>query len=248
MNTPKTLALALVATTFLAGAAVAAAPTPKADEGFFAGKWAGSVGGTSNYVFRGISQTADAPAVQGNIDYVFDNGLKLGVWGSNVDFDASDATLEVDLYAAYTQSWDKLTGEVGVIHYAYPGSVSTDNLDYTEGYVSLGYDFGFASLTGSFNYTPEYSFDSGDATYARIYAKVPLPYGLTLDGWYGSQTFDDNTAVALPDYNDWAIGLAYGINDFTIKAQYTDTDITTAECGGTDNCAEKATLSVSKAF
>ncbi len=81
----RSLISALAAATMLSSTAALAAQQ-KAEPAvslpsFFDGKFVGSVGFFSNYVFRGISQTADQPAIQGNIDYVFDNGLKFGVWG-----------------------------------------------------------------------------------------------------------------------------------------------------------------------
>jgi uncharacterized protein (TIGR02001 family) len=238
--------LALLTTSLLSLPAIAAEPAAPASDSFFAGKFAGSFGFFSNYVFRGITQTSDAPAVQGNIDYVFDNGLKFGVWGSNVDF--SDASSEFDVYAAYTQTVDSWTGEVGAVYYYYPGTADVNDIDYGEIYASLGYDFGVASLTGSVNYSPDFTGGTGEAWYSRLYGKVPLPYDLALDGWVGYQSVEKNSVLALPDYTDWALGLAYTYETFTLKGQYTDTDISTAECGGVDNCDAKGIVSVVKAF
>ena len=49
---------------------------------------------TNDYVFRGISQTDDVPAIQGNIDWSHDSGIHLGMWASNVKF--TDASIEID--------------------------------------------------------------------------------------------------------------------------------------------------------
>ena len=45
-----------------------------------------NVGFTTDYIFRGISQTSGNPAVQGGIDYAHASGLYAGVWGSNVSW------------------------------------------------------------------------------------------------------------------------------------------------------------------
>ena len=64
----------------------------------------GTVTAVSDYNLRGITQTADDPALQGSIDWAADSGLYLGAWASNIDFGNSfDADIEVDLYAGFTR-------------------------------------------------------------------------------------------------------------------------------------------------
>ena len=76
---------------------------------------------TTDYVFRGVSQTLEEPAIQGGFDYSNSSGFYAGFWGSNVDF-GTDAQVELDGYLGFTReqqngfSWD-----VGLIHYDYPG-------------------------------------------------------------------------------------------------------------------------------
>src|SRR4029453_8356894 len=65
-----------------------------------------NVGLFSEYLFRGISQTAGKPAVQGGFDYAHSSGFYLGTWGSNVSllegFGAdSRSSLGWDLYGGY---------------------------------------------------------------------------------------------------------------------------------------------------
>jgi len=45
-----------------------------------------NVGLTSDYIFRGISQTSGNPAIQGGIDYAHSSGFYAGVWGSNISW------------------------------------------------------------------------------------------------------------------------------------------------------------------
>ncbi len=167
-----------------------------------------------------------------------------------MDFDSAEANSEFDIYGAYSRAFGNWTGEVGAIYYYYPGALDSSNIEYYEVYGALGYDFGVASLTGSVNYSPDFTASSGDAIYYRLAAKAPLPYNLSLDGWVGHQAIDDNVAAGLPSYNDWAIGLAYTYdNSLAFKVQYTDTDIDTADCsGGLDICDSKAIASIVKSF
>src|SRR5215207_637046 len=55
----------------------------------------------TDYDFRGVSQTNPDqdgidPAFQLGVNYGFENGLYLGLWGSNVDFGPGDPSVEVD--------------------------------------------------------------------------------------------------------------------------------------------------------
>lgn len=60
---------------------------------------------TTDYVFRGISQSQGKPALQGGFDYAHASGLYIGTWGSNVgwvdDIAKTNNSVELDLYAGY---------------------------------------------------------------------------------------------------------------------------------------------------
>src|SRR5574340_378674 len=69
-------------------------------------KLSANVGMTSDYIFRGISQTGGDPAVQGGLDYTHSSGFYLGTWGSNVgwieDYQGyGSGNVEIDLYGAW---------------------------------------------------------------------------------------------------------------------------------------------------
>lgn len=244
----KKLTLSALAVSSILGLSIAHAEDSKPLSELLNGKFSGSIGGVSDYKFRGISQTSEAPAVQGNIDFVHNSGVKVGVWGSNVDFGGtSDATLESDLYVSYTHTFDKLTTEAGVVYFAYPGAKSANNYDYTEVYGSAGYDFGIVAVTASLNYSPDFFAASGVAYYPKLYIKAPLPKGFSADASIGRQYIDNNVRYGVPNYTDWSAGISYIIEDFTIKAQYIDTNLNNTQCA-LDACEGKALVSVSKAF
>ena len=54
----------------------------------------GNFGIYSQYIFRGLTQTDQKPAVQGGFDYAHTNGIYLGTWASNISW------LHVDLHLA----------------------------------------------------------------------------------------------------------------------------------------------------
>ena len=67
-------------------------------------QFSSTITATTDYDFRGITQTALDPALQISADYAFgESGFAVGAWASNVDFGEGAATdYEVDLYGRRT--------------------------------------------------------------------------------------------------------------------------------------------------
>jgi uncharacterized protein (TIGR02001 family) len=87
-----------------------------------------NVGLFSEYIFRGITQTAEDPAVQGGFDYGHASGFYAGTWASNVswlrDFGTySSSSLEWDFYGGFKKNFGSsdFYWDVGTIYY-YPGN------------------------------------------------------------------------------------------------------------------------------
>jgi uncharacterized protein (TIGR02001 family) len=104
----------------------------RADEPAQAHTVTGNLTITSDYRFRGISQTFgedfDAgPSVQGGIDYAHSSGFYLGNWNSNVSGVQypNGSALEMDFYGGYKLTAGDLTWDFGTIYYYYPGSEYT---------------------------------------------------------------------------------------------------------------------------
>lgn len=202
-----------------------------------------NVGLVSDYVFRGISQTDEGPAVQGGFDVTHSSGLYAGIWGSNVDFnDGDEANVEIDYYLGYANEYQGLSYDLGVLYYTYPGADSDLDYDFVEFSGALGYDFDVVALSGSVNYSPEFFGDTGDAFYYAAAADVPLPYDLSLSAHVGHQDIDDGI-----DYTDWSLGLGYNLAGFDLSLAYYDTNLDEpSECA--DGCSERVVFGVSKSF
>ena len=192
---------------------------------------------TSDYVFRGISQSSGDPAIQGGFDYAHSSGLYVGTWASNVgwikDFQGYDSgSMEIDFYGGYGNSIGDFTYDIGLIQYMYPGDKGTAvDADTTELYVSGGWKW----------FTVKYSYylsdevfgiasDGGD--YWDISASLPIgDTGLTVDAHWGTFSFDK---VSEADYDDWSVGASYDMGKLgklgdgvTAAVKYTDTDADT---------------------
>ena len=220
------------------------------------GEVSGSIGFTTDYAFRGISQSDQNPAIQGSLDYALplseSTSLYAGIWGSSIDFnDGDEAHLETDLYLGLSHAMDNWTFDVSGIYYAYPGAESNLDYDFWELMGTIGYDFGVAALATSINWSPEYFGDSGDAYFYQAGLSIPGAETigveeLSLDATIGFQDIDDNAAFGVPDYTTWSVGINYDVDPVTISTQYIDTDLSETECSGI--CDSRFVLSVGASF
>ena len=92
----------------------------------------------NDYVWRGMTQTSEEPAISGGFDIAGESGLYFGTWASNVEF-GDGAALELDWYAGYANELDNgLSYDIGYLAFTYPGE---DSLDFEEIYFGLGYSY-----------------------------------------------------------------------------------------------------------
>ena len=133
-----------------------------------------NVSTTNNYVWRGMTQSANKTAVQGGMDVEY-SGLYLGTWLSNVDF-GSPATTEVDGYFGYGGEIAGIEYDLGYIKFAY---LNEGDINFEEAYLGLSKDFGVASVGAT------YSMGIDDAPDdIALEASIGLPQEYSLDlGW-----------------------------------------------------------------
>lgn len=207
---------------------------------------------TSEYVFRGFSQSAERPAVQGGADLTY-KWFYAGIWSSLIDFgkDGNFPTLdvahaEIDYYAGIKPVVGKVTFDIGVIYYTYPrardgGLFASQELDYVE--VKLGasgevWKDGTLSVTAF--YSPEYTNKTGDVwTFEGTLAQnLPKIRDITpsISGTLGYQMGDTLRYISLvgngsDDYLYWNVGLGLAFGDrFSLDFRYWDTNV--SDTGG----------------
>jgi len=98
-----------------------------------------TITGASDYLFNGVSQTDEKPAIQGSIDWSNQHGWYVGSWASNVDFgEGTDA--EIDYYGGFANNLNSdFSYDIGLAHYTYVGGDNSSDYNYTEIYFSLAY-------------------------------------------------------------------------------------------------------------
>lgn len=186
---------------FLAGAMLAA-PAFADDLSFNAAL-------TSDYRFRGISQSRLQPAVQGGADFASTaTGLYVGAWASTINWtrDAGGAgRVELDVYGGKRgQLTADISYDAGVLTYVYKGRIpGLDNPDTTEIYGQLGY--GPLTLKYSHSVTSLFGFvDSKNSGYLDLGASIDAGAGYTVNMHAGRQRVKNNGSA---DYSDWKLGV-----------------------------------------
>jgi uncharacterized protein (TIGR02001 family) len=112
-----------------------------------AARWGGAVALSTDYVFRGVSQTGAGAAVQADVHVAADQWF-VGLWASVADPPPGYvANYEVNTYLGRT--WlmsDRWTATALFVHYAYPDELRGVALDYDEVLASVAFE-DRASLT-----------------------------------------------------------------------------------------------------
>jgi uncharacterized protein (TIGR02001 family) len=175
---------------------------------------------TNDYDFRGFSQSATDPAVQGSIDFAADSGFYVGAWASNVDFGDADVDYEVDVYAGFSGG-ETLLWDAGIVYYAYPDD---SDFNYAEIYGSLGYEW----FEGKLWYSNDFGGDATDGDTSAIYvegnATIELPQNFSVLLHAGLSTGDYWDDVNGDDQIDYSIGVGYTAGNFDLALKYVDTD------------------------
>lgn len=252
----KLLTASLAGALALAGTA---APALADGEDAAASPWSATLTVTSDYRFRGLSQTDTGPAVQGSIDFASESGFFAGAWASNIDFldDATyDSSIELDLYAGFTFGLGESTeATLKAVYYMYPDAdapAGFPDYDYYELFVSLSHDFGGAAISGELAYSPDFFGEVGDAIAFTGGITVPLcdklwffDGGIEASGHLGRQWFDEPLLI---DYTYYDLGISATAGIFTLDVRWVGSDLDKPECGGLDWCEDTVVVTGSLAF
>jgi uncharacterized protein (TIGR02001 family) len=212
---------------------------------------------TTEYSYRGISQTDKRPAIQGGFDYKHAGGAYAGAWASSISWlrDAERGTnvssgnsAEIDVYAGYAGKARHFDFDVGLLQYYYPGNFNSrwrqaaglKNPGTLEAYagvswkfVSLKYSRALSNLFGS----PE----SRGSDYIDLSISYKARDDLSLDAHYGHQ----HVKGPGESYADWKLGATYSMGGFDIGLHYVNTTIRHASSVNADG---RGILSIKKSF
>ena len=217
----------------------------------------GSATLTSDYRFRGVSQTDEGMAIQGGFTVSHESGFYVGTWGSNLSGWGTfgGANMELDIFAGYALPVGAGTLDFGGTWFMYPSGA--DTTDFVEFYAKLSGDAGPVSLTAGVAYAPsQEALGKVFLTGARAAAGLPNDPGDKEDNLYlfGDASFaipetpitlsahlgysDGNsglgpngTSIApTGTYFDWSLTAGVDVlPGLSLAVAYVDTDISRAE-------------------
>jgi uncharacterized protein (TIGR02001 family) len=258
------VAMLAMSSAAFAGEDIYAAPPPPAETGRKF-TYSFNLAGTSDYVFRGYSQTARHPTVQGGADVSY-GILYLGGWASGLEFgdnpavSGSDAQVEIDWYGGITPTWGPATFDFGVIYYTYPGANDfAGELDYVELKAGVSGEI-LPKLTAGFTtfWSPEYTAETGsvwtlEGKAGYEFRKLAM-FTPTIDGALGWQKGDNVNWKALfangdSSYLYWNVGLALAVDNITFDMRYWDTNVSNSNAAlGTTNFCDGGVFQCDSAF
>ena len=180
----------------------------------------GNMGLTSDYRFRGVSQTQNAPAVQGGIDYAHSSGFYVGNWNSSVSSQlyTNGAGVESDLYAGFKSKFLGFDLDVGSMNYFYPRATNGTSTDFdtNELYVAVGKGPVTAKVSNSIsNYFG--TANSKNSQYYQIDLVQPIVGKLSGVAHIGRTDVNNNGAL---NYTDWNVGAVYNLQGWDIAGKY----------------------------
>jgi uncharacterized protein (TIGR02001 family) len=190
-----------------------------------------NVGATSNYIWRGVTQSTDLAAVSGGVDYANDSGFYLGAWSSSL----AGGDYELDIYGGFGGEAGGFGYDVGLLSYQYPVSETYFHEVYFNGSFNI-VSFGAAYTFGSDDDTT--ATFSQDDIYYYIGLESEVSEGITLAATAGSYSFDDSAAE---DYSHFKVSVSK--SDFTLAIEKNDL---TDSGAGEDN--PRVTVSWSQSF
>ncbi|GJM02767.1 MAG: hypothetical protein DHS20C08_12680 [Rhodomicrobium sp.] len=179
---------------------------------------------TTDYIFRGETQSGHEAAIQGGFDCDY-RMFYAGVWASSID--GGDVDMEIDVYGGIKHKFGGIEADLGVIYYAYPdANDAAAELDYVE--VKFGLSGNLTEklgVSGTVYWSDDY--------YGTIGETWVLEGGVEYAfGTYGRFTptfsaligyLDDVDGAG--DFTYWNAGVEIGFDEkFALDLRYWDTD------------------------
>jgi uncharacterized protein (TIGR02001 family) len=220
---------------------------------------------TTEYIFRGFSQTAQGPAVQGGYDLTC-GIFYAGVWASSLDFAGNlpgtasfdqtgapyDASIEMDWYIGIKPVTGRITWDLGVIYYSYPNRSNPGlDLNYLELKVGASAEIWKGGTLGvTVFWSPEYQLESGstwtvETGFTHVFPKFNAihrdwtPSFSALLGWQineGNASYKFTYGNGDDSYLYWNVGLTLGFLDkWSLDFRYWDTNLS-SNTGGSAFC------------
>ena len=206
----------------------------------------------NNYIWRGLTQTMNEPAISGGIDYASDSGFYAGTWVSNVKYEEEDAySYEHDVYFGFSGEAGDISYDVGYLYYNYDANAG---YDFGEVYGSIGYGNFSATLSVLANAEPDEGpgedFGFGQATYLSLDYGFAVESGTEIGFHLGHHQGDfvESFNGVTDSYIDYGVTVSKDGFSFMISGTDLDDNDDFANQAARDNDNIKYTVSYSVEF
>ena len=211
-----------------------------------AAELSGYLTATTDYTWRGVTQSDSDAALQAGADLSFDSGLFIGIWGSTVDISngpTRQRDRQVNYYIGYTTpvtpGWS-LGGHV--VAYFYPGAEGDIDYDYTEYSATASFE---DRVWLEFSISDDL-FDAGYKTKNyEVYFEQPIADSWALGGGLGYYDWSD---VVGSGYGHWQLGLTRSAGHLDVDFRYHDTNRWVPIVSSPDRADARFVLSVRLSF
>lgn len=220
-------------------------------------EFTGNVALTSDYRFRGISQSRLQPAISIGADYVNNpTGFYVGTWASSIKWITDTqigpnqygrGNVEIDIYAGKRGEIVKdVSYDVGILTYIYPSNRLQPSAATTEIYGQVGY--GPATIKYSHAVTNAFANpDSKNSGYLEAAANIDIAEGTQLNLHAGHQRIR-NGAPGI-SYTDYKVGVTKDFGFASLSGAIIGTDTSAYRSPSNKNLGRTAlVVTVSKTF
>ena len=198
---------------------------------------------TSDYIFRGMSQSNEGAAIQGGFDATC-GIFYAGVWGSSLNWEDSSsytpANLELDWYGGVKFTTGRIAWDLGVIYYSYPNHASwVRELNYVELKVGASTEvWKGGTLGGTVYFSPDYQYETGnvwtlEGSFSQALPTIMGRITPTFSALVGYQfatsdktLYANNVTLDDSKYVYWNAGITFGLDkNWSVDVRYWDTNI-----------------------
>jgi len=157
----------------------------------------GTLGGTSDFVFRGLSLTRGEPAAQASLDIEFPKEFYVGAFIATCDPNPGPSpSVEMDIWAGrYWRMSENFSADVRLSQYTYPDDPRRVSYNRTELTGSLGFrnQLFIAAIYSPNTYAIASSpgYDKGDAWALELSGRYPLGERFAISAGVGHYNLED---------------------------------------------------------
>jgi len=207
----------------------------------------GSLGGTSDFVFRGLSLTRGKPAAQTSVDIEFPKEFYVGAFLATCDPNAGPSPpVELDIWAGrYWRMSQDFSADVRLSQYTYPDDPRRKSYNRTELTGSIGFRNQlyvaaiYSPNTVALASSPGYA--EGNAWAVEMSGRYPLGERFALSAGFGHYGLDE---IYHDSYNYWNLTLTATLEPFEVQLAYLGVDQNAGEHFPDDVVGDRVAITV----